>query len=95
MFGDIEIKKKTALKIPLFQKMQILFRKCKYYISDKLLVSNKIFLMEEKKKCFIGCLYDNYKTEPLHIMLHETSVYVNNYDKKTNQIYFLLKMITY
>ena len=57
MFGDIEIKKKTALKIPLFQKMQILFRKCKYYISDKLLVSNKIFLMEEKKNALlVACM---------------------------------------
>ena len=57
MFGDIEINKKTALKIPLFQKMQILFRKCKYYISDKLLVSNKIFLMEEKKNALlVACM---------------------------------------
>ena len=57
MFGDIEIKKKTALKIPLFQKMQILFRKCKYYISDKLLISNKIFLMEENKNALlVACM---------------------------------------
>ena len=40
--------------------------------------------MEERIKYFIGYLYDDYKIKPLHIMLHKTSAYVKDYDKKTN-----------
>ena len=46
---------------------------------DNTLVSNKISSGEKNYKYFIGYLYDDYKTKPLHIMLPKTSAYIKNY----------------
>ena len=46
---------------------------------DNTLVSNKISSGEKNYKYFIGYLYDDYKTKPLHIMLPKTSAYIKSY----------------
>ena len=46
----------------------------------KVLVSNKISCGEKNYKYFIGYLYNDNKSKPLHIMLPQTSAYVKMYD---------------
>ena len=46
----------------------------------KALVSNKISCGEKNYKYFIGYLYNDNKSKPLHIMLPQTSAYVKMYD---------------
>ena len=36
-------------------------------------------------------MYDDYRTISLHLILPNTNVYVKDYDKKINWIYFLIK----
>ena len=45
--------------------------------------------MKKSCKCFIGCLYNDYKVKPLHLMLPKTSAYVKSYDGQTKRTYFL------
>ena len=52
-------------------------------------VSNNISSGEKNYKYFIGYLYDDYKIEPLYIMLSKTSAYVKSYDCQTKWMYFL------
>ena len=40
--------------------------------TEKVLVSNKIYLGEIIYKYFIGYLYNNHKVKPFHIILPET-----------------------
>ena len=40
---------------------------------------------------FFGYLYDNYKIEPLHIMLPKTRVHVKSYDGQMKWMYFLIE----
>ena len=47
---------------------------------EKVLVSKNISSVERNSKYFIGCLYNDYKVRPLHIMLPKTSAYVKSYD---------------
>ena len=42
------------------------------------------------KKYFIGCLYNNKKVRPLHIIPPKTSAYVNGYDGQAKWMYFLI-----
>ena len=79
MFSDVE----TVLTyFFFFQKMQIL-KKCNCLAW---------FLQGEKNKYFIGNKDDDQKIKPLRIMLSKTSA---SYDRKTKQMYFLLKMMNY
>ena len=79
MFSDVE----TVLTyFFFFQKMQIL-KKCNCLAW---------FLQGEKNKYFIGNNDDDQKIKQLRIMLSKTSA---SYDRKTNQMYFLLKMMNY
>ena len=57
----------------------------------KVLVSNKISSGEKNYKYFIGCLYNNHKVKPLHIMFPKTSVYVKSYDEQTKWMYLLIE----
>ena len=47
---------------------------------EKVLVSKNISSVERNSKYFIGCLYNDYKVRPLHIMLPKTSAFVKSYD---------------
>ena len=47
--------------------------------------------MKKNYKYFIVFLYNDYKVEPLHIMLPKTSAYVKNYDGQTKWMYFLIE----
>ena len=50
------------------------------------------FLLVEKNYTFvIGYLYDDYKIQPLHILLRKMSAYVKSYDDQTKWMYFLIK----
>ena len=42
------------------------------------------------KKYFIGCLYNNKKVRPLHIIPPKTSAYVKGYDGQAKWMYFLI-----
>ena len=44
--------------------------------------------MKKSCKYFIGCLYNDYKVKPLHLMLPKTSAYVKSYDGQTKRTYF-------
>ena len=61
MFGDIEIEKinYSAINFYFFKDVDI----------DKVLESNKIFLVKKTYKHFIGYLYNDNKVKSLHIML--------------------------
>ena len=55
-------------------------------------MSNKISSGQKKNyECFIGYLYDDYKSKPLHIMLPKAKVYVKSYDGRTKWMYFLIE----
>ena len=56
-----------------------------------MLVSSKISSGEKSCKYFIGCLYDDYKIKPLHIMLLKTSPNVKHYDSQTKWMSFLIE----
>ena len=62
---------------------------------DNVLVSNKICPGEKNYKHFIGYLHDNYKIEPLHIMLSKMRAYIKIYDGQINGCIFWLKMMNY
>ena len=40
-------------------------------------------------------MHDDYRINPLHVMLSQTSTYVRSYDSQTKWIFFLLKIMTY
>ena len=42
-------------------------------------------------KYFIGCLNDDDKVKPSHIILLKTSAYAKSYDGQTKWIYFLIE----
>ena len=42
-------------------------------------------------KYVIGCLYNDNKVRPLHIMLPKTSAYVKSLDGQTKWMYFLIE----
>ena len=46
---------------------------------EKVLVSNKIWSGEKNYEYFIGYLHDDYKVEPLYIMLPQTRPYVKTF----------------
>ena len=50
---------------------------------DNILISNKIFSNEKNYKYFIDYMDDDYKINPLFIMLSKTSAYVKGYSDKT------------
>ena len=58
---------------------------------EKVVVSDKIFFGEKNYKYFIGYWYNDYKINPLHIMLPKTSAYVKGYDRQTIWMYFSIK----
>ena len=58
---------------------------------EKVLVSKKISFGEKNYKDFIGCLYDNHKVKPLHIIFPKTTSYVKPYDGQTKWMCFLIE----
>ena len=58
---------------------------------EKVLVSKKISFGEKNYKDFIGCLCDNHKVKPLHIIFPKTTSYVKPYDGQTKWMYFLIE----
>ena len=83
-FGNIEIEKNKFYSnmIPIFLKDIDI---------EKVLASNKISFGDKNYKFFIGCLYNNNKFKPLHIMLPKTSAYVKSYDGQTKWMCFLME----
>ena len=62
----------TAIKVPfLLEEVDI----------DNVLVSNKISFGEKNYKYFIGCLSDDYKIKPLHMMQSKTSAWIKRLSK--------------
>ena len=87
-FGDNEIEKDIfyQYKSPIFlEDIDI----------NSVLVSNKIFSGGENHQQFIGCLHDDYKIKPLHLMLSKMRAFVKRYDVQTKWIHFQLKMMNY
>ena len=82
-FSDIEIEKNNFYHYESPTLMQIL--------SEKVLVSSKIFSVEKNHKCFIDYFHNDHKFKPLCIMLPKTRAYVNSYDVQTNWMHFLIK----
>ena len=68
----------TAIKVLFLEDVDI----------EKFLVPNKISSGEKIYKYFIGYLYNDHKVNSLHIMLSETSTYVNKF-------IFWLEMISF
>ena len=57
-----------------------------------MLVSNKIYFVEENYKYFTGYFwYNGNKVKPLHIMLPKTWTYVKSCDGQTKWKYFLIE----
>ena len=73
-FGDIEIEKNKFYR----HKSLVPLRDVD---TEKVLVSNKIYLGEKSYQYFIGYLYNDYKIKPLHIMFSKTNAYVKSYDR--------------
>ena len=75
-FRDIELEKNKfyRYKSPIFLNDADI---------EKVLVSKKISLREKGYKYFIGCLQNDHKVKPLHIMLSKISAYVKRDDKLT------------
>ena len=48
-------------------------------------------MRKKNYKYFIGYLYNDHKTKPLHIILPKTSTYVKSCDGKTKWMYFLIE----
>ena len=84
MFGDTEMEKQTFYKY----KSLILLEDVHM---NNTLVSNTVFSGEESYKCFIGCLYHDYKITPFHIMLPKMNRYVKGYVGQTKLIQFLIE----
>ena len=83
-FGDIEIEKNKFYrhKSPIFlQDVD----------TEKVLISNKISSGEKNYKYFTGCLYNDHKVQPLHIMLPKTNAYVKSCDAQTKWLCFLIE----
>ena len=80
MFYDTEIEKHE-------------FHSCKSPILIRYQQRNKISSSEKSYDYFIGYWYDDYKFQPLDIMLPKTSAYLKNHDEETKWVNFLLKMI--
>ena len=81
-FGNMEMEKNIFFyhnKTPIFLKDVDI---------EKVLVSKKIYFDEKNYKYFIGCLYNDHKVKPLHIMLPKTSTYIKSYDGQTKWMYF-------
>ena len=79
-FGDIENKKTN------FTLLKILFLEDLYL--ENILISDKTSCSLKSYKYFIGCMNDDYKMKPLHIMLWKTSAYVKGYDGETKWMCF-------
>ena len=82
-FGYIEIEKKLCRN-----SSPTLFKKCRCW---EVLVANKIPFSVKNYKCFIGCLYNDNKVKPLHILPPKTRAYVKSYGGQTNWMYFLIE----
>ena len=52
-----------------------------------MLVFNEISFREKNYKCFIGCLYNDNKVKPLHIMLPKNTHNVKRYDGQNGCIF--------
>ena len=61
--------------------------------NENILASNKTSFGEKNYKYFIGCLCNDHKVNPLHLMLSKISTYVKSNDRQTKWMY--MKMITY
>ena len=57
---------------------------------DKILLSNKVSLGKKSYKYFIACKYDDYKVNPLCIMLPKMSGYVKLLTKLNIYIYIYI-----
>ena len=64
------------------------FFKRRYLDIGKLLVSIKISFGEKNYKYFVGCVYNDNRIKPLHIMLLKTNAYVKSYDGQIKWMYF-------
>ena len=73
-----------------FTALKVLFLKKDVDI-EKVLVSSKISSGEKSFEYIIGYLFNDYKVEPLHIVLPKTSTYVKSYDEQTKWMYFLIE----
>ena len=75
-FGNIEIEKNKFYR----HESSILLKDVDI---EKVLVSNKFSFGEKSQKYLIGCLYNDHKVKPIHIMLPKTSAHVKSYDGQT------------
>ena len=78
----MKLKKSYSHKTPIFLKDIDI---------EKVLVSNNISFGEKICKYFIGYMYIDNKSKPLHIMLTKTSTFVKGYDGQTKWICFLIE----
>ena len=69
------------MKVLFYQRMQV----------SKTNVSGLISSGEKNCKYFIDYLHDDYRINPLHAMLSQTSTYVRSYDDQTKWIYFFIE----
>ena len=85
-FGDIEIKKQTFYhdKNPIFKKD---------FDINSILISNKALSDEKSYKYFTDCMDDDYKVQPIYILLSKPSAYVKSYDSTAKWI--SLKKVNY
>ena len=67
--------------------MKKFFKRC-YLDIGKLLVSIKISFGEKNYKYFVGCVYNDNRIKPLHIMLLKINAYVKSYDGQIKWMYF-------
>ena len=67
--------------------MKKFFKRC-YLDIGKLLVSIKISFGEKNYKYFVGCVYNDNRIKPLHIMLLKRNAYVKSYDGQIKWMYF-------
>ena len=77
VLGDFKIQKNRfhRQKIPIFSK--------DVDIEKVLDLSIKVSPGEKNYKYFIGCLHNDHKVKPLHIMVARVSTYVKSYDGQT------------
>ena len=76
-------------------KQKFYCRKSPIFLKDvdveKVLVSKRIFFGEKRYQYFIRSIYDDYKVNPLHIMLPKANMYVKSYDGQNKCIYVLIE----
>ena len=48
----------------------------------------RFIIVKKDYKYFIGYLHDDYKNNPLHVLLPKTTAYVKNYNGQTKWMYF-------